>query len=376
MTETSRDFPVRIEIAAVPVSGAITEWSGLVGGAVSTTTFVRIETSAGLIGHGATASYSAHCADLSQAAAAKVLAVGLLGAQTLEPAALHRLTYEMPLTPQFGALSALDIALWDAMGLRAGLPLYQLLGGSDRPMRGYASMPFLGSLERYLDSISDLQSVGYRSFKLHSWCDFTQDVSLVHAVSEALAHQEVALMLDVEQSYSRVEAAQMARILEGYHWQWFEAPLPDTDIEGYAQLRQRTLTPILNSGNRVIDSRGVLAGAQASAWDSVRFDVSVAGGITAARRLSAIAQLFDLPVDLQSWGHTLIEAANLHAALGFTDSEFFEIAVPRDPYELGVTSPIRIDGQGNVNSNNLPGLGVVLDWEIIKDAAVVHHDVS
>ena len=78
MTPTSTDCPARIQIAAVPVSGASTEWSGQVGGAVSTTTFVRVETSQGLVGHGATASYSSGCADLSQLEAARVLGSGLL----------------------------------------------------------------------------------------------------------------------------------------------------------------------------------------------------------------------------------------------------------------------------------------------------------
>ncbi|MEO7589463.1 MAG: enolase C-terminal domain-like protein [Arachnia sp.] len=355
------------------MSGASTEWSGQVGGAVSTTTFVRVETSQGLVGHGATASYSSGCADLSQLEAARVLGSGLLRDETLEPAALLRMSHEMPLTPQYGALSALDIALWDVLGQRAGMPLYQLLGGVDRPMRGYASMPFLGSAENYLQSIDELRRAGYTAFKLHTWCEYGKDVELVKDVSEALAGTGLALMLDVEQSYSRVEAARMARILDTYEWRWFEAPLPDTDVEGYASLRQRCLTPVLNSGNRVIDPRGVMAGARSSAWDAVRFDTTVAGGITAARSLSAIARMFDLPVELQSWGHSLIEAANLHAALGFTTSEFFEIAVPRDPYELGVSSPIRIDGAGQVRANQRAGLGVSLDWDAVEQAAVVHH---
>ena len=71
----------------------------------------------------------------------------------------------------------------------------------------------------------------------------------------------------------------------------------------------------------------------------------------------------------------MIEAANLHAALGFTESEFFEIAVPRASYELGVSSPIRIDSEGNVRASTLSGLGVTLDWEAIKDAAVVYHNL-
>jgi L-alanine-DL-glutamate epimerase-like enolase superfamily enzyme len=182
-------------------------------------------------------------------------------------------------------------------------------------------------------------------------------------------------MLDVEQAYSRPEAARMAKVLDDYAWRWFEAPLPDTDIEGYVGLRQRCLTAILNSGNRVLDARAVVAALQVGAWDSVRFDTTIAGGITAARSLASVADVFDLPVDLQSWGHTLIEAANLHAALGYTRSEYFEIAVPRDAYELGVETPIRIDKDSHVRAHDEPGLGVRLDWDQIVDAAVVYRDI-
>lgn len=376
MIKESRDIPKRIQIAAVPVSGRDIEWSGQVPGSVTTTTFVRIETTAGFVGHGATAAYSAHVPDFSHVAAAEVLAAGLITEQSAEPATLLRLSNAMPLTPQTGAVSALDIALWDAIGQRAQLPLYRLLGGADRPLRGYASMPFLGSIDGYLDSLAELCKAGYAAFKLHTWCEFDRDLELVVAVSEAFAGDDVDLMLDVEQAYSRQEAARMAKVLDDYAWRWFEAPLPDTDIEGYVGLRQRCVTSILNSGNRVLDTRAVVAALQAGAWDSVRFDTTIAGGITAARGLTAVADVFDLPVDLQSWGHTLIEAANLHAALGFTTSQYFEIAVPRDAYELGVQTPIRINDNSQVRANDEPGLGVRLDWDQIKDAAIVYRDIN
>ncbi len=351
------------------MTGADIEWSGHVGGAFNTTTFVRVETSLGVVGHGATAAYSTNRPDFSQAEAAAVLASGMIAAESVEPATLTELQAEMPLLPNFSAASAIDIALWDVMGRRSGLPLYQLLGGHNRALRGYASLPFLGPTENYLAAIRDLQNEGYSAFKLHTWCEYEKDATLVTEVSEALADEGLALMLDVEQAYSRREAAKMARLLQEHDWLWFEAPLPDTDIEGYAQLRQRSITPILNSGNRAVEPRALMATVQAGAVDSVRFDVTVAGGISAGRRLSAIAEMFDLTVDLQSWGHPLIEAANLHTALGFTKSEYFEIAVPRRAYELGVAHPLRVDDHGEIRSNDLPGLGIDLDWETVKDAA-------
>ena len=62
----------------------------------------------------------------------------------------------------------------------------------------------------------------------------------------------------------------------------------------------------------------------------------------AARKLAGLADAWGLRVELQSWGYTLIQAANLHFGLACEHSGYFELPVPHEPYEYGVENPYRI----------------------------------
>ena len=57
------------------------------------------------------------------------------------------------------------------------------------------------------------------------------------------------MMHDAEQRYDRHSALRVARELDAMGFAWLEAPLPDQDLEGYAELRRRTGVPILAGGN-------------------------------------------------------------------------------------------------------------------------------
>ena len=74
-------------------------------------------------------------------------------------------------------------------------------------------------------------------------------------------------------------------------------------------------------------------------WDALRFDVTVAGGLTPSRKLVALAEGAGLWAELQSWGYTLIQAANLHLGLGVAGTGMFELPVPAEPHEYGVRNP-------------------------------------
>ena len=91
---------------------------------------------------------------------------------------------------------------------------------------------------------------------------------MVETVHGAMADQGLALMLDVEQRYTRDQALTAAKRLEPLGLTWFEAPLLDTDLEGYAELRRHTAIPILPAGNTVLDLAGVERGLAMGAWSA------------------------------------------------------------------------------------------------------------
>jgi hypothetical protein len=114
--------------------------------------------------------------------------------------------------------------------------------------------------------------------------------------------------------------------------------------------------PILAAGDAIWDPRLVADALRDPPWDAVRFDVSFAGGPTTARDLFAVAAEAGLDVELISYGHTVIQAANLHTALAFGRTTYFEQAVPPEPFD---TRRAHRSGRGDglVRAPDGPGLG-------------------
>jgi hypothetical protein len=166
-------------------------------------------------------------------------------------------------------------------------------------------------------------------------------------------------------------AAYVSAALGELGCRWLEAPLPDHDLTGYRELRRQSIVPILPAGEGVWDLRGFgEALACGSPWDAIRSDVSFGGGITFAVRLSAVARAFSLDMELASYGHAIVQAANLQAMLGLGSASYFEAPYPAEPWNMGVDNPLSLDPDGQVRAREVPGLGAQLDWQAITRAAV------
>jgi L-alanine-DL-glutamate epimerase-like enolase superfamily enzyme len=83
-----------------------------------------------------------------------------------------------------------------------------------------------------------------------------------------------------------------------------------------------------------------------------------------------LAEAWGLRVEMQSWGYTLIEAANLDFSLGYGRTGYFELPVPHEPFEYGVDNPYRIQPDGFLYAPIEPGLGIAVDWERMKAATI------
>jgi L-alanine-DL-glutamate epimerase-like enolase superfamily enzyme len=334
-------------------------------------TILRLTTRGGLEGVAGAVMCSSHAFDRSIAETLRYLLPEVMGRSPLEREALwYRLrSLNTPLVPQ--AISLIDIALWDLAGRLAELPLYQLLGGARERVPAYASTPLLADAKAYVDYCAARLEEGFTAVKFHCWCEPSRDVPMVETVHRALADRGLALMLDVEQRYTRDQALGAARRLEPLGLAWFEAPLLDTDLEGYRELCRHTTVPIIPAGNTVLDLAGVARGLAMGAWSAARVDVTIAGGITPARKIMALAEAHNTTCELQCWGYTLTQAANLHVMLAFANCRYFEQPAPYPAFEHGALDVIRPDGAGNVGVPDAPGLGIGIDWPAVE-AATIH----
>ena len=368
--ERSAEPIARVEVLAVGPETTRQSWAWNLPPQYATLTIVRIFDALGNEGVGATPSYSRDRFDLAILESLRLIAPRALGA---DPELRERLWYELddltlPVLP--GARAALDIALWDLTARRARLPLHRLLGGARERLTAYASTPLLEDAPAYVRFVDEMRELGFRAVKFHAWCDPDRDLEMLRAVHEKHGDSGIAFMHDAEQRYDRVSALRVARELDAMGFSWLEAPLPDEDLHGYSDLRRRVDLPILPGGNTILEVRQLAQALQLEPWDAVRFDVTVGGGFTWARKVAGLAEGWGLRVELQSWGYTLIQAANLHFGLAHRQSGYFELPMPPEPYEFGVENPLRVGSDGDVAAPRGAGLGIVVDWERMHSAAI------
>jgi L-alanine-DL-glutamate epimerase-like enolase superfamily enzyme len=178
-------------------------------------------------------------------------------------------------------------------------------------------------------------------------------------------------MLDVEQRYGRDDALRAAVELEALGYDWFEAPLLDVDLAGYRELRRYTKVGILPAGNTLLSPQLIEIALGMGCWSKARVDVTVAGGVTPTLKILGLAEARGTTVELQCWGYTLTQAANLHVMLARPNCGWFEQPVPYPAFEYGVGNPIRTDRKGEVRAPDGPGLGVELDWAAIDKATLM-----
>lgn len=367
----------RIEVYAVGPEIARYRWVWNMAEQFMTNTIIRVFTRGGLEGLAGAISFSEYGFSSAVAETLRRMAPDLLGQTPLNREALwfQMRRLDFPTAPQ--AQSLMDIALWDLTAKYANLPLYQLLGGARSKVLSYASTPLLEETAKYVEAVGELKAQGFKAIKFHCWCDLQRDMEMVRAVHAQYGNDpSLRFMLDVEMRYSPAEAYRAARELEQLDYEWFEAPLIDTDLGGYQELRKRVNIPIIPAGNWLLAPGLIEAAIHLGCWSSARIDTTIVGGFTPARKIMALAAANSMNVEVQCWGYTLTQAANLHLMLANDNCKYFEQAVPFEPYEFGSLDVIRTDSEGYVHAPSGAGLGIRVDWDAIRKASFLSYELS
>lgn len=323
---------------------------------------VRVRTDDGLAGVGVG---TAGLAGGAVAAAAEALAPVIIGEDPLWRERIWQRLMEVSivvLPPQ--AIAAIDCALWDLAGRAAGLSVQMLLGACRDRVPAYASTLTYDTTDEYLAVIDECLARGLKAVKLHGWGDATRDIELCRSVRDHVG-PHVALMLDALGAYDIPTALRVGRVLETLDFEWFEMPIRDQSIHGYRELA-RALDIAVTSGEcHTYGFQEASNYLSRSAWDIVRIDAAISGGVTGARKLAAFAEGFGVRCELHSYGHVLAQAANLQVIGSINNCKYFELPLPWDSYGQAALGAIHLDDRGNALIPQGPGLGIDLDWEVI-----------
>jgi len=365
-----------IEVRVVAPKVRRYTWSQDIPEQFMTNTVVVVRTDDGLEGIGAISNYTSFCNAKYTAENLRHLTPILLGKDPLQREALWQRMFSRISPYASGAIAVLDIALWDLFGKMVNVPIYRILGGSRDRIVSYGSTPLLEDIPAYLQFVSELLKDGFRAVKFHTWCIPEKDLALARAVRKEYQDGQIAFMLDVENNYDRASALRAARELQDLGFTWFEAPLHDSDLDGYRDLTRRVDIPVLPAGDWIQDLPRFAHALQTHAWRVARTDVTACGGITPGRKAMTLAEAANTNCELMSWGCTLVSTANLHLMLSCSNCTYYEQAVPYDAYEYGMVDTIRTASDGYVSAPKGPGLGLQVDWKGMDAATILRFSLN
>ena len=98
----------------------------------------------------------------------------------------------------------------------------------------------------------------------------------------------------------------------------------------------------------------------------MRGDVAVKGGLTGILKAAVLADAFRMSFEIHHGGNSLNNIAQLHAALSIVNTGLFEVLLPSEAQKYGIIDDLVVDSDGYINAINKPGLGVEIDFDLIK----------
>jgi L-alanine-DL-glutamate epimerase-like enolase superfamily enzyme len=358
---------ISVDIYAVGTESSTVRYSGLEEAKTEVNNILRITTADGFEGVSGVDSF--HEGQFSDEVLLELQNVAgqLVATQSLDPVEVGSL-FERS-RPQLCdmARSSIDIALWDLAARKAECPLFEMLGAKRDSMEYYASLPFYDSIQEYIDAVHQYGKIGYTVFKFHVWGSIENDIQLVKTLQQTFADSNYRFMMDLEEKYDLEDALRLGEQMDEGLFTWLEAPLSDELLGQYAELSRKLATQIVPDGYRYYSPEFIRSGIDAASWDAGRFDATKVGGISRALELLMIANDASLPIEIQSWGHSLAQAANLHLALANERTRYFEAPMPKEAFEFGMKNGTLLE-RGRVLAPAGPGLGISVDWDCLPKA--------
>ncbi len=285
------------------------------------------------------------------------------------------------------AAGGIEIALWDIVGKRAGMPVHELLGGAIRDrVPVYANAWYFGSrtANDFAAAAKHTIGLGYRALKFDPFgtAGFTTTnrelgdaIERVAAVREAVG-PEIELMIEGHGRFSVHSATRAGIALEPFNIAFFEEPVAPGDFEAMRQVADSVRIP-LAAGERCYDLRECQRAIRSGGLHVLQADVIHVGGIAELLAIAACAEAAMLPLAPHNASGPVATAATLQVAALIPNLFIQEMFHPYDaPWRDEVATPPFRVVDGHVNIPTGPGLGIVLDEDVCAAHPFVARDLD
>jgi len=365
-----------VEVFRVPVPFAhrFVLGSGAVGdpSRAGDVIFVKITTASGVAGWGeqrALPSWSHETAETIGIVIERYLAPLLLELTPFDVELFHqRATAALSPAVSSGfpfAKAAVDIAMHDAAGRIAGLPIHALLGGALAARIPLCSAVGVDTPDAVRARV--VESAAYHAYKIKIGGDVDADAAAVRAAADAAGDKPI--WLDANQSYRPSRLRQLLTGLDDVGTiACVEQPVPGTDWGGMARVTATSTIPIaIDEGS--FTATDLARNATLGAADMVVIKVCKSGGLRQALKTAAVGKALGLEIlasGLTDGGIGFAAALHLFAQL--------ELALPAELNGPELLAELYVDGLEIVDAVATvptgPGLGVTVDEQRIRAEAV------
>lgn len=320
--------------------------------------FVRIDTDAGISGFGCSA-YDEEVTGENEHTVGKALrdiaAPLLIGEDPLAYAPLlDRLYAQIPDQPT--AMASIDMALFDILGKKAGMPLYRLLGSARRSIKSSITIG-IQPVPMVVEKAKMWVSRGYRALKVKGGVSIEDDIEKLKKIREVVGG-DVQIYFDANQGYSLAEAVRCMGALDAVGAEFIEQPCLKNDLGQFSTLRGMTDTTVpVMADEAVLGPEHVLDVIAAGGADLYNIKLAKTGGIWRAMRLDAVARASGARTMVGCMDEAgLGIAAALHVALSCPNVKYADL----DGHVEFIDDPsyhaVKII-DGYVYPNDAPGLG-------------------
>lgn len=294
-----------------------------------------------------------------------------------------------------GAFSGLEIACWDILGKARGRPVWALLGGrmNDRiraytylyPLSGHALPDFWVSPEMAAETAADCVARGYTAVKfdpagpytirgghMPAMADIGRSVAFCRAIREAVG-ERADLLFGTHGQFTTGGAIRLGRALEPFSPLWFEEPVPPGNPAQMAEVAARLRIPVA-TGERLTTRAEFAPVLRQGAAAILQPALGRAGGIWEARKIAAMAEVYDAQMAPHLYAGPVEWAANIHLAATIPNLLMCE-TIETPFHDRLITGTLRVE-DGFVAPPEAPGLGIEVDEALARahpyDGAGLH----
>lgn len=296
---------------------------------------------------------------------------------------VYKHEYWMPFSMQTtAAMSALEMASWDATGKIYGMPVYKMFGGQYHgKIRAYANAWYDGCVypDEFVSKAKEARKKGFTAIKFDPFGDAFDNIDSEHIehsrqVISALKQEvpEMDLLIECHGRFNANSAIRIAKAIEEFHPLFMEEPVHPDQVEGLVRFRQATSISVA-MGERVLNRNLMARFMKDNLTDVIQPDIANFTGLMEGYSTAMMARTYGIEVAFHNAYGPIQNASTMNidfAVPNFLIQESFEEFWPEWKKNVTKESNFRLDSGYFSIVNKKPGLGIELNEKLIEENVV------